>query len=222
MKNLLMLLSAALFIISMNSCASLSGFHTGKTVGKDNGEFTIALNLANAPDFTGDEEVDDEINNILFPNIELGGRYGVSEKVDIGMRLNTSLNILIDAKVQVVGDQESTFAMALGGGVGSFGLISTNGALLNFQVPVYTSYHPSETVALYLSPRYIGQFGTDFSESVSYLNYLGSNFGAEFGRSNTKFGVDIGYYSLWDNDNQLGDGSASSIIQLGLGFKFKF
>jgi hypothetical protein len=215
MKNVFFLI-ASLFLL--NGCASLSGFHTGKTVGENNGEILLSLNLANAPDFTGDEEIDDAIGNVFFPNIEFGGRYGVTEKLDVGLKLNTSLNLLVDTKYQIVGDQESPFAMAVGAGFGTFGLISVNGALLNFQVPLYTSFHPADNVAIYLSPRYIGQFGLTVAGNSSLLNYLGSNFGVEFGRNDFRFGFDFAYYSLANSN--LSDDSDAQLLQFGIGAKF--
>ena len=219
MKNYLFLLVLALGVLLAQGCASLSGFHTGRTVGENRGEFTASINAGNAPDFSDDEDnISDELSVVFFPNIELGGRYGVSERFDVGVRLNTSLNVLLDVKYQLVGDQESPFAMSTGAGFGTFGLISTQTALLNFQVPLYTSYHPTESIGIYLSPRYIGQFGTVFSETSGLLSYYGFNTGAEFGKETLRFGLDYGFYRL----NSPGQIRNTSVMQFGIGLKFTF
>lgn len=206
-------------MLLLQSCASLSGFHTGRTVGENRAEFTASLNAGNAPDFSEEEDnVSDELSVVFFPNIELGGRYGVSEKLDFGVRLNTSLNVLLDAKYQFVGDQESPFAVSAGAGFGTFGLITTSAALLNFQVPLYTSYHPTESIGIYLSPRYIGQFGTAFSETTGLLSYYGFNTGAEFGKDALRFALDYGFYRL-DSPGQIKN---TSVMQFGIGLKFTF
>jgi hypothetical protein len=219
MKKQCLFLALALGIILSQGCASLSGFHTGRTVGENRGEFTASLNAGNAPDFSeSEDEVSDALNIVFFPNIELGGRYGISEKFDVGLRLNTSLNVLLDAKYQIVGDQESPFAMSVGAGFGTFGLISTQAALINFQVPVYTSYHPTEAIGIYLSPRYIGQVGAAFTETTGLLSYYGFNTGAEFGKETIRFGLDYGFYRL----DLPGAGSNTNVMQFGIGLKFVF
>ena len=138
-----------------------------------------------------------------------------SDKLDIGIRINTNLNALLDAKYQVVGDRESEFALAVGAGIGAFGLFVPSVGLYNFQVPVYASYHPKEKVSLYLSPRYIGQFGRGAGETSGLANYYGANGGVLFGRK-VKFGIDVGYYGVSAND------ANTSLLQVGIGMKFQF
>lgn len=219
-KTLVQWFALAIIIVALASCASISGFQTGRTVGAESGEIMFSINGTQSPDF---DELDDadsvNVDNdfrIFAPNIELGGRYGISEKVDFGIRANTNLNILADVKVQVVGDQESPFALATGFGLGMFGFVSTSGGLFNFQIPVYASYHPADNVDLYVSPRYIGQWGTTFGESSGLLNYFGANVGFLTGRK-TKFGVDIAYFGL----NNADTGYDDTLFQIGFGMKFK-
>lgn len=214
------LLTALAGWLLASGCATITGFQTGRTVGEDAGEVSLSLNFANAANFDtddGNNNEDEILQSATLGFLELGGRYGVSEKVDIGLRLNTTLNFLTDVKVQVVGDQFSPFAMSLGAGFGGFGFISGGGMLLNFQVPVYTSYHPSDNFAVYLSPRYIGQFATALNETSGLLNYYGANAGFEVG-GKTRFGFDVGYYGLSGADSEV----SSNIFQLGLGMKFRF
>lgn len=200
----ILVLGSALTLLT--SCASISGFQTGRTVGAESGEIMFSINGTN-------------VNNdfsIFAPNIEIGSRYGISEKVDFGIRANTNLNIFADVKYQFLGDQESPFAMSAGFGLGMFGFVSTSGGLFNFQIPLYASYHPQDNLDLYISPRYIGQWGTTFGESSGLINYFGANAGFLTGRK-TKFGIDVAYYGLSNSDTGFDD----TLFQIGFGMKFK-
>ncbi len=209
-------LLGAISLILFYSCASTTGFQTGRTLGAEAGEISFSINGTRTPDFEALEDETDTDFNIFVPNIEISGRYGISDKVDFGIRANTFLNILADVKVQIAGDQESPFAMSTGFGLGMFGFISGAGGLFNFQVPVYASYHPSENIDLYVAPRYIGQWGTTFEESSGLLNYYGANFGFLAGRK-VKFGIDLALFKLSNQDSDFDD----TLFQLGFGMKFK-
>lgn len=213
--------AAAFVIIVYTNCASISGFQTGRTVGAEAGEIMFSINGTRTPDFDQLDEESDSVNvnndfSIFAPNIEIGGRYGINDKVDFGIKANTNLNIFADVKVQVVGDQESPFALATGFGLGMFGFVTTSGGLFNFQIPLYASYHPADNVDFYVAPRYIGQWGTTFGESSGLINYFGANFGFLTGRR-TKFGVDLAYYGLSNSDTGFDD----TLFQIGFGMKFK-
>jgi hypothetical protein len=217
MKNQLFFI--ALLLVGMaafTGCASLTGFQDGRTLGQDNGELGVSLNFSQSPDFDDwEEEFDDSVNvdipQLFFPSFEFSGRYGVADKVDIGVRLNTNLNLGVSGKFQVVGDKESQFAMSLGAEVGTFGLVS---GLWNVQIPVFLSVHPSERFTWYLTPRYIYQF-TSYAGADNGLSYVGANTGLMFGNRN-KFGIDVGYYSVSVSD---GEGDLG-LLQIGLGARF--
>ena len=214
MKMQSLVLAAALsgLTLLLSNCASLTGYQDGRTVGQNNGEFSASLNLSQSPDFNDWEDQSDSSSNIpnfYFPNLEFGGRLGIAEKVDLTLRLNTTLNVGIGAKFQVVGDRESQVALALGAEIGTFGLIS---GLWNVQVPVYLSIHPKENFAWYLTPRYIRQF-VSFAGADAGLNYIGGNTGLLFGGRH-KFGLDLGYYRAGTN------GSSIGIVQFGIGGRF--
>lgn len=208
----LLLVLAGLALLFSN-CASLTGFQDGRTVGQNNGELSASINFSQSPNFNDWEDSSDSTNipTLLFPSIEFGGRYGVAEKVDLTLRMNTNLNLGLGAKFQVVGDRESSFALALGAELGTFGLIS---GLWNVQVPLYLSVHPTENFAWYLNPRYIYQFSS-FAGAENGLSYTGANTGLLFGNRN-KFGLDIGYYRIGTNGESIG------ALQIGFGGRFAF
>ncbi len=207
----LLLGSAALFFLS--NCASITGFQDGRTVGKDNGDFYGSLNFSTSPNFGDwrDDSVSVDLSTLAFFSLEFGGRYGVAEKVDLTLRLNTNLNMGMGTKFQLVGDRSSPFALALGAEVGSFGIAL---GLLNVQIPLYVSVHPSENFGWYFTPRYIRQFST-FAGVQNRLTYLGANTGLLFGKRN-KFGIDLGYYRLGGIEESI------PVIHLGVGGRFAF
>jgi hypothetical protein len=215
-KQIFFALFTAFIALLLTNCASLSGLQDGRTAGQGNGELGISLNLATSPDFNTIEDeggldtvVNVEIPSLFVPALEFGGRMGVGEKIDIGLRLNTSLNLGFNVKAQVLGDRESKTALSLGAEVGTFGLVL---GLWNVQVPVYFSVHPKENFTWYVTPRYIYQFAT-VAGIENGLSYLGGNTGILFGKRN-KFGLDLGYYSLG------ADGSRLGLINIGLGGRF--
>lgn len=207
----LVLLALAGIALFFSNCASLTGFQDGRTLGTNNGELSASINFSQSPDFNDWEDDSSSVNipTIFFPSIEFGGRYGVGERVDITMRMNTNLNLGVGAKFQVVGDRESSAALSLGAEVATFGLIA---GLWNIQVPVFFSLHPKENFAWYLNPRYIYQF-TTFAGAENGLTYLGGNTGLLFGKRN-KFGLDVGYYRIGTN------GDAIGALQIGFGGRF--
>ena len=207
-STLFSLLALVFLAFIFTNCASLTGFQTGRTIEEGTGEFMASINVSQSPDF--DFDFDDTTDlRFFFPNVELGGRYGVAERFDMGLRMNTNFNLAIDGKYQILGDQESEVAMSLGAGFGSFGLFT---ALWNVQVPLYFSFHPNEKVDIYLTPRYIAQFAA--GDISGNLNYFGGNAGVLFG-TRTKFGFDFGIYNVSATENI----DLQSIATFGFGVK---
>jgi hypothetical protein len=176
----------------LSSCASLTGYQDGKTLGTNNFELTTSANFSQSPTFLDliDSVSADEIPTFGFPNIEIGGRYGVIEKLDLTLKMNTNLNIALGAKYQFLGDKHSKFALSSGVELGTFGLVTN---LWNIQIPLYASFHPTEKFAIYASPRYIYQF-TSLAGLIDW-NYYGGNIGLMFG-SKHKFAIDAGFYKV--------------------------
>ena len=209
--NQLLLLAA---LAGLTSCAQLSSFQTAKTVGKNNAEIGFA---ASGAGFT--ELIDDADGTTpVLPVIELWGRYGVGERVDVGMKVSTGLSGVFDGKFQIVGDRYSKFALALGGGLGFQGGTLDN-LLLQAHIPLHMSVHPSEKFAIYLTPRYISQFVIGDGS----LNYGGASFGLEAGQK-VKFCMDFSYFSTFSdvNDvNSIFNDFGIGLYQLGFGVKFR-
>ena len=219
MKRLTTLLPSMLLLCGiaflLSDCASLTGFQDGRSLGKGTTEITGSLNFNTSPAFNDldNDSLGIDVPTIFAPNIEVGVKHGITEKIDIGLRLNTNLNIGFAVKGQVIGDDQSPFALGLGLEAATFGLV---GGLWNIQVPVFLSVHPSEKFTAYLNPKYIYQFSS-FADAEGGLSYFGSNAGLLFGKRN-KFGLDFGYYSLGSGGNR----DRVGLIQFGFGGRFAF
>ena len=213
LKNIVpCLLLCAVFILIFTNCASLTGFQTGRTVGQNNAEVLLSLNASKTPDFDLDVNQNDtsDIGSFYFPNFEISGRYGIIEKLDIGARVNTNANLALDGRYQFIGDQTSPVAVAGGLGIGTFGVFS---ALWNVQLPLYFSLHPTESVAIYINPRYTRQFGT--GNLVGRIDYLGGNVGVLFGKK-VQVGLDAGLHNLGSKYLE-----REAILTFGVGVKFQ-
>jgi hypothetical protein len=210
-RTLLFVVAVALLL---QGCVSLTGFQDGRTLGEGNFEVIGSLNMSSSPNFREIRDdgvnIDEEVPTIPFPSSEIFVAYGITDRMNIGVRMNSNTNMGLNFKYQVMGDLESPVALSLGAEVGSFSLLSP---LVNAQVPVYFSMHPTETFTFFLSPRYIYQFTTrGFDRGLSYA---GTNAGVLLGRRH-KFGLDLGYYHL------LGLGYPAVLWHVGLGGKFVF
>lgn len=204
-----------LFLIS--GCASLTGFESGRTSGLNHGFFSASLNATKTPDFDIPAADSLDIPSFYFPNVELSLKYGVLEKLDIGVKANTNLNLLVDAKYQILGDQQSPAAVSVGLGVGSFGFPSP---LWNVQIPVYFSLHPTESLAIYVNPRYTYQFAVGDISGVGHLGYTGGNVGVLIGKD-FRLGLDAGLYNVRAG-NVVGRVDLQTYLSFGIGLQVPF
>ena len=204
MFTLFYLIAAALLI---SGCASISGFEEGRSLGKGTSELMVSGNYVSLPGILNvdDDEVDVGLNSLGFPNIDASYKYGVTDKLDVGGRITTNLNLGVFMKYQLIGDDMSKFALGTG-----LEFATSLGILYNIQIPVNMSYYITDAVSINLSPKYVYQFPAEsFSTSI---NYLGGNAGILFGKKN-KFGIDVGYYNV---------DQSSSLFTFGIGGKFRF
>ena len=94
MKAVTVLLTVVLLF---GSCVQLSTFQTAKTVGNGNGEILVAVGGGGVSDsFDGE--------SLGFGTFELGGRLGVADRVDVGLKISHFVSYLVDVKYQFVGD----------------------------------------------------------------------------------------------------------------------
>jgi hypothetical protein len=202
-------------------CASFTGFSTGRTVGKGKVELEGSLSLIETPDLIVKDTVT-VIPTLRIPLVELGGRYGIAKKFDVGLRVNTSANFILDGKYQFIGDQESIFAAAIGAEIGIIPLTAISITIVNFHVPLYLSIHPTEKIHIYASPRYVYQYGSTISQFIGNANYTGFNAGVLFGRD-FKFGIDVSNYRISGKGGKLGrEYDKPNLLSFGIGMQVTF
>ena len=197
------LLSGIFALFLFSSCASFTGFQTGRTSGKGNMDMTVSANYQGSG-FESDDNDDDERVEIAV--LEVHNQYGVGENSDVGLRLSTAGIISVDFKQQIVGGKDKKFALSAGAVVGSSFAVS-----LYTQVPLYLSYHPQENLAFYLNPRFTNYYTIE--DEAKFYN--SGSAGVLFGK-NVKFGLDFSYSEV-PLDFDLG--SDASIFSVGLGAK---
>ena len=131
----------------------MSTMQTARTVGK--GEFGVGFGggTVNSEIALGDADTID----VSAPFLEVGARYGVTEKLDLGLKLTLIGTSVLDAKYQFIGDGESKFAGSVGLGAGYLGISSGDARtnIVDIIVPTYFSFHPNQWISLYASPKYI-------------------------------------------------------------------
>jgi hypothetical protein len=206
-RTLFTLSLLALSCIMFVSCAQLSSFQTGRTNGKGNVEAGMAISAS------GISQVFDSDTRAVFFVGEVFGRYGVTENFDLGLKFSTGLSGVMDLKYQVAGDKTSAFAMSVGPGFGFQGAIAES-AVIQLHFPLHMSYHPTERMAVYTSPRYISQIITGEGSA----NYFGTSIGFETG-GNARLVLEGSYFHLI-NDTEAG-GLGVGLFQFGGGIKFR-
>ncbi|HNR05694.1 MAG TPA: hypothetical protein PKM27_00180 [Saprospiraceae bacterium] len=200
-------------ILVLGSCAQISTFQTARTTPKNEGEIGLSLGIAGISESFGTDE------SFALPNLEFWGRYGLGQKTDLGIKISTGLSGVIDVKQQLVGDQTSKFALAVGPGLGIQGIVLDE-VLFQAHLPVHLSYHPGERTAWYLTPRYVYQGVV----GEGGLNYLGTSLGVLFGR-NIKFGLEYSFSKILDPVNDIPDefddeDFGANLYNIGFGVKF--
>ena len=199
---------AIVICIFLSSCAQLTRLDTGRTIGDNNMELggyitAYGINEAASPDLGGG----------ALPVIGFQINYGLSDKIDMNASLNSSGNIYLNPKIQLVGDQESSFALSVLPGIDiQAGSLDDGDQPLIFRPHLSTilSFHQDEWAA-FLEPKYIYQHITE-------SHFLGATFGVEyFMNQRTKLALGYSYFPLVGTDLVPG----SNLYNIGFGFKKK-
>jgi len=168
-KNINQLVILLLIILSLSACASMSTMQTARTTDKNKFAYIIGLSVVRTdiPISTIDTI------KINAPVVDLGVRYGVTDKLDVGAKISIIGTANVDAKYQFLGDKTSKIAgsIGLGGGYISLAINASKIHLYDFMLPVYFSYHPINWISLYCSPKYVFRITNNYN----YLNQTTTN-----------------------------------------------
>lgn len=203
------LLLASLFLLS--SCGQLSSLQTGRVLEK--GETTIGGAILGYG-VQGENAGGGEIGAALFPQAEILVRRGLSSNFDMGLKISTGGNVLLDGKYQFVGNGDSPFAVAIGTG---FELqVAEENTVLRTHFPLYLSYHFKEKNAVYTTPRYVFQYVKEGNNS--YFIGLGGGYYRRFSPEISGLLEGSFYIPKTQNSNN----KEVNIFQFGVGMSYHF
>lgn len=157
MKRILALLPLTAFV----GCASLSSYQEARTLEKGQSKIFIGatgyqddLKTVDVKDLLKDSATEDGTSMFM---LELGGRVGIMEGLDVGLRTSIPGGASIDAKYQFVGrDSLSSFQMSSGlrGGYASVQVNEQDIAVIDLIAPVYATYAPTDWMSVTLAPQF--------------------------------------------------------------------
>lgn len=188
------------------SCAQLTRLDSGRTVGDGNMEIggyitAYGFNETASPDLGGG----------ALPVLGFQMNYGFTDKIDANFSLNTSGNIYVNPKFQLVGDQESSFAISVLPGFDiQAGSLDDNDAPIIFRphLSAILSFHQDEWAAFF-EPKYIYQ-------GITETHFAGATFGIEyFMNERTKLALGYSFFPLVGTDLAPG----SNLYNIGFGVK---
>ena len=178
--------------ITLSSCLSTANFETGRTVGKGNYKNDIALSHI---DYSP-SGIDINFPEDYF-NINLGGVYGLSKRIDIGGNVSTSGEIGIKTKFMLT-KPKSLFAASIGSSF-YFYMAMFDPHYLHTNLAVYTSLHPIKEITIYAYPQLLFfpknselEIGRSITTGIMY-NYINST------TSQKRFSLAIEYCNVTYN-----------------------
>ncbi len=203
---ILSILSGCILLLSLNSCSQLSSFQTAETVGAGNLEIAGGV-LA----YGVNDEEGNGLGTAVLPHVKTGIKYGLSEQLDIGAKISTGGNILLEGKYQLLGASLPTAqrGLALAAGAGFEYQYANEETVLRYHIPFFASLRANEKTAFYATPRYVYQWVKEDNNA----HFLGSSLG--FMRSlndNLRLSVQASYYVPFKAEE--------TIFQLGLGVSY--
>ena len=200
------------FLISIfTGCASLSTMQTARVTEK--GKFDYLVD--------GGSAIYGDMSTKPYPIAEFGLRYGITDHLDMGFKISTSTISILDLKYQFLGDKNSKFAgsIGLGGGIAMGIADSRVSFIYDTMLPIYFSYHPTDWLSLYCSPKYILQKMDDTSDYEKYNTTFKHYYGASTGIRIGKRIAFLAEYSLFGN-YPTNTAVLNSQITCGLAFCF--
>ena len=150
--------------LASGGCASLAEMTTARPLGAQRFEFGVSLTFYPSLE---------EPEIIGLPALDLSFRYGVADRVDVGLRLSTMLMVMLDTKIALIDAADHGVALMPAAGVSFAPLVSDKivrgGVMVQFDLPVLVDYRFNATRTLTLSPRYTVLFVPGEGAARHYL-----------------------------------------------------
>jgi len=198
------------FSLLLSACAQISSLQTAKTLPE--AETILGISVA-AYGASGSDFIGGELGNSVVPHLEFFGRHGIAKNFDVGLKLSSSLNIAIDGKYQLFGNETSQFAMAVGAAF-EYQYSGFENFVSRQTVPLYFSFHPTDGFALYATTKFIHQLVSDGDNNI----FLGGNIGLQK-RLSPRFSI-VAEGNNFFIFNSGFKSSGDLIYQAGIGFIF--
>ena len=163
-RKLLHNLAAAVLLLQSGGL-TLTGDETGRTLGKGVSQLALSATAGTycyaslgSPEDNRLKDTDDCFPADYLPVVQLGFKVGALPRTDVGLDINTTTFTTLRVKQQLLGSSTSLVAGAVGleGGFNPAAAVVGGLGYMYWSVPLYVSVHPSERLALFVTPRYGG------------------------------------------------------------------
>jgi hypothetical protein len=239
--------AAAALVLGLlgSGCASMGHVQTADTLGEGKFQFAFEPGLqgtgilsedgsevsANDIDFDDDDD-DSGLDGVIYPHIDFALRYGVSERVDLGVRFGSSLAEL-QAKILLTQPGDPDLAISLAPALSGvyFGTGDEDVGYTNLSLPLLIGFKTDGGSEFVLGPRVIGTrvsggIGND-SGSINVLS-VGASVGFALRVANgfrlmpeVAFSVPVvGSVNSSSSDSEVISGFDTGFLQFKLGFLF--
>lgn len=131
-------------VIVLSSCTTLGLFETAQVVEKGHSETIVAVSMVYTDPVSAESEFTEE--GFIAPALNYGMRFGVSERMDLGVNFDIYSNLHLRWKIQIK-DSSSTSKIAFGPALGTnIGLMLNKDLLVFPSAVLYLSQHQKNFV----------------------------------------------------------------------------
>lgn len=196
-------LALGLIALGLGSgCASMSSYHTARTLPKGKSEIYAAAGFV-AGDFNTTE-------TISLPYFEAMFRYGIINNLEAGFKYTMPGTIGADVKYRFLKAANGKLHLAAGTGINFARIFDAN--YLDFSFPIFISYVPADIVEIYGIPKFV--YRTAFGNGASLNEFgiiplIGTRIGKDIGVA-----IEAGYYISFMNSIGFFQGGLSVFFKI--------
>jgi hypothetical protein len=174
------LLCLGFLMLSLSACYTPVGIQSPHTVEKGKIAVTASLHASNY--FEEEASTNFGQSNGITGIGNVGIRYGIANRLDIGIDINSLNGSLWDLKYEFLGSRATKYSATMGAGIHNWFILPQAGAS-QLYFPLFLSYNPSENNSWFISPRYLITIRDDEPISELYeldkFNQIGIGIGYE-------------------------------------------
>jgi hypothetical protein len=174
-------------ILGLASCLSTAGLQSGRSIGVRKGYLTPYISSGG---LTLADKDDSEEYPTFLPSFGAQFGVGITDRLDLGMRIDLGFFASLQAKYQILGDQRSAWAVSIGAETGVNIATLFGVPFYYYTLPVFVSYHPTERFYVYGIPRYA--FGQRYVREADRKKYTSNDFLQTQRQSGFAYGFAVG------------------------------